>query len=325
MARWIEYLSQRSDGYLSRHDGFGDWLNVDAETPKDVIATAYFAHSASLMARIAHAIGREEDARKYGKLTANVKKAFAEAYVTEEGKVRGDTQTAYLMALKFDLMPKSLQRAAAEHLIERIGQRNWHLSCGFLGVHLLLPTLSDVGRTDVAYRLLQNTTYPSWGYSIVNGATTIWERWNSYTKQHGFGDVSMNSFNHYAFGSAGEWMFSAIAGIDTDGPGFRRIVIRPRPGGGLAHTKASYRSINGPIAVHWRLADGRLLLDVSIPANTTATVHVPTPDPDAVREGDLPAYRAEGVKLLRREAAAAVYLVGSGEYHFSAPTMPTPE
>ena len=147
-------------------------------------------------------------------------------------------------------------------------------------------------------------------------APTIWERWNSYTKDKGFGDVNMNSFNHYAYGSVGEWMFSSLAGIDTDGPGFRKIVIHPRPGGSVTHAKAEYDSINGRIRTAWEMKGTTFTLKASIPCNTTATVHIPAANAEAVAEGGKPASGAPGVKFLRMEQGKAVFEVGSGDYDF---------
>jgi alpha-L-rhamnosidase len=220
------------------------------------------------------------------------------------------------MALGFDLLPEAARGPAERRLVDLIETRGWHLSTGFLGVNLLLPVLTEIGRADVAYRLLQNTTYPSWGYSIVNGATTIWERWNSYTKEKGFGNPRMNSFNHYAYGSAVEWLFRTVAGIDTEEPGFRKLVIRPRPGGGLRFARASYDSLYGRIATDWRLEKGRLVLEVAVPPNTTARIHVPASRAEQVREGGRPAAEAPGVSFLGMEDGAAVYAVGSGSYRF---------
>ncbi|MCY2988048.1 MAG: glycoside hydrolase family 78 protein [Planctomycetota bacterium] len=316
MARWIEYLEKRSQNYLRPAEGFGDWLNVGAEMPKDVLATAYFAYSANLMVKLARAIDQLEDAARYDHLFQQIKAAFHQAYVADDGRIQGHTQTTYLMALGFDLLPPEQRPQATAHLLKLIDERDGHLSTGFLGANLLLPTLTEVGRLDVAYRLLQNETYPSWGYPVKLGATTIWERWNGWTEQGGFQDPGMNSFNHYAYGSCGQWMFSTLAGIDTDGPGFERILIRPRPGGGITETKASYDSIHGRIATAWQQQGAELLLQVSLPANTTATVFVPATAAANVTEGGQPADQADGVRFLRREAGAAVYEVVAGNYAF---------
>ena len=318
MALWIEYLKNNSKDLIRPASGYADWLAPFGETPKDLIGTAFFAHATDLMAQTARVLGKTAEAENYEALAAEIRTAFNKAFVSPDGFVQGDTQTAYILCLRFRLVPEALRPVLAERLVGQIEKSNWHLGTGFLGVNLLMPTLTEIGRNDVACRLLENTTYPSWGYSIVNGATTIWERWNSYTKENGFGDVSMNSFNHYAYGSVGEWMFSTLAGIDTDGPGFRRMVIRPRPGGSITSAKASYHSINGVIATDWHLDGAKFHLKITIPCNTRATVYVPTKSAESVREGGKPLSKTGDVRFLRMEVNAAVCEVGSGCYLFEA-------
>lgn len=317
MTKYIKFLESRSPGYLSPPLGtYGDWLNVNDPTPKDLIATAYFAYSTRRMAEMARAIGKEDDAKKYEALFANVCAAFDRRFVSVDGKLEGNSQTAYLLALRFGLLPENMRGPAGDQLVDRIQERDWSLSTGFLGAGLLLPTLTDIGRTDVAYRLLLNTRYPSWGYSINLGATTVWERWDGYTLDKGFNTPSMNSFNHYAFGACGEWMFSAIAGIDTDGPGFKKILIHPRPGGDLTWAKATYDSIRGLIIVSWQLEGDDFKLELTIPANTAAAVFLPAAKPEDVLENGRPAAESPGVHFLRMEPGAAVFEVGSGNYFF---------
>ncbi len=200
-----------------------------------------------------------------------------------------------------------------------------------------MGTLTRCGRTDVAYQLFHNETFPSWGFSIKHGATSIWERWDGWTPEKGFQDPGMNSFAHYSFGAVGEWMFKTIAGIDCDVPAYDHIVIHPRPGGRVTWAKATYDSIHGPIAAAWRIMpeprpDGELRLYVTIPANTTATVYVPTKDADSVMEGRKHASQAQGVRFIGMQdgkgsqtqndafgGPTAVYEVGSGTYHFISP------
>ena len=319
MVRWIRYLKQRSRGLLRPDEGFGDWLNVHEETPKDVIATAYFARAADLTSRIAAILGKRDDAGTYRKLFADIRAAFNTAYVAPDGRIKGDTQTAYVLALGFDLLPPTARDVAARRLVELIAGRDDHLSVGFLGVPLILPVLSDIGRSDLAWKLMMNDTYPSWLYEVKNGATTIWERWDGWTTERGFQTPSMNSFNHYAFGSCGRWLFETAAGIASDGPGFRQIVIRPTPGGGLGWLRAHYDSVRGRIATAWSIRPGWFELAVTLPANTTARVYVPTTDARAVTESGRPAASARGVRFLRTEGPCAVFEVGSGRYSFRAP------
>jgi len=319
MERWMRFLANRSTNHLAQPVGtYADWLNVEAPTANDLITNAYYAYDARLMAQIASVLGKENDAREYRKLFKDVRNAFNTRYVSTDGKVGGDTQTAYLLALDFGILPEKLRDKAGKRLVENIEEHDWSLTTGFLGAQLLLPTLTDLGRTDVAYRLLENRKYPSWGYSIDQGATTIWERWNSYTLEDGFNNPGMNSFNHYAFGAVGRWMFETMAGIDTAAPGFRELIIRPRPGGDITWTKASYDSIHGIISTFWRYDGDEFLLDVTIPANTTARVYIPAKDPGEITENGGLASDSTGVTFIEMEdkAGFAVFEIGSGAYSF---------
>ncbi len=327
MTRWLDYITQSNpDGLWSkrRNNDFGDWLSIAADTPKDVLATAYYAYDASLMARMARALGHGQEAARYDALFTHIKNAFNAAYVSPDGRVKGDTQTCYVLALRFGLLPPTLRPLAAQHLVADITAKNGHLSTGFVGVGYLCPVLTETGHNDVAYRLLLNDTFPSWGYSIKQGATTIWERWDGYTKEKGFQDPGMNSFNHYSLGSVGQWLYQDVGGIDTDpnAPGFARIRIRPHPGPGLTQARAVYDSIRGRIVSAWRTDGAGLTLDVTIPANTTATVFVPAPMGADVTEGSVPVARAPGVSSARRSGDQVVVSAGSGTYHFRV--TPTP-
>jgi len=278
MKAWVAYLKKTSRKLIRSPDlthCFGDWLSIKANTPKDVIQTAHFAHATDITRKAAEALGKKGDAKRYQKLFADIKSAFNKAFVKSDGSVKGETQTAYLMALKFDLLTPKRAEQAARHLVADIRKRKHHLSTGFVGTALIMSVLRDIGKVDLAYRLLENTTFPSWGYSVVNGATTIWERWNGWTKEGGPGDVNMNSYSHYAYGAVVEWMFDTIAGIDHGACGFREFVLRPMPGGSLRHASASYRSPYGMIKSAWRKSGKRMRYSITIPANTTATVFLP--------------------------------------------------
>src|ERR687894_1046398 len=284
MARWMEYLHEANPDLIRKNrmgNNYGDWLSPKGDhTPKHLLATAYWAYDAKLMAEMAGAIGRNEDASKYRDLNENIKAAFEEAYLSPDGRVKGDTQTCYALALHMDLLPPELRGAATEYLVEAIEREDWHLSTGFVGVGYLCPVLTEAGRTDVAYRLLNNDTYPSWGYTIRQGATTIWERWDGWTEGKGFQSPNMNSFNHYSLGSVGGWLYRHVAGIDQEpgSSGYKHIVIHPHPGGGLTSARAEYYSVRGRIASEWEIVDDTFQLRVTIPATTTAIVHVPARD-----------------------------------------------
>jgi alpha-L-rhamnosidase len=315
MKKWIAYLRTNSKDLLRPAYGYGDWVSIASNTPKDVIATAYFAYSTNLVAKTSAVLGRHEEAEQYRELFKQIKAAFNKAYVSDDARVKGETQTCYLLALYFDLLPADQRPRAAQHLAEAVKAKNWHLSTGFVGLSYLLPTLTQTGHLNVAYRLLMNETFPSWGYSIKNGATSIWERWDGWTEDKGFQDPGMNSFNHYAFGSVGRWLFDTVAGIDTDGAGYKRIIIRPRPGA-ITSARASYDSIHGIIISDWRLDNGTFTLNVTIPPNTTATVYVPAADRTSVTESGVPVAKAEGVHFLFTKGNVTVFTVGSGSYHF---------
>lgn len=306
MVQWIGYLQQHSEGLLRPAEGYGDWLNTDDETPKDVIGTACFAHSADLVAQAAEALGKDPAPHKA--LFQQIRDAFRTAYVSAAGRVKGDTQTAYVLALSMDLLADAERGPAADRLVELIKARDWHLSTGFLGTPRLLPVLTATGHTDVAYRLLLQRTFPSWGYQIDKGSTTMWERWDSIKPDGSFQDAAMNSFNHYAYGSVGEWMYANIAGIAPGGPGFRKTVIRPRPGGGVTEAEGRFDSRYGPISTHWTTSGG-FRLTVSLPANTSAEVWIA-----ADRASDVDHGQAE---FLRTEDGCAVFRTGSGTHTFA--------
>lgn len=318
MQRWMNYHVANSQDFISTMDSFGDWQNVESETPIPVIATAYFKHSADIMAQIAHVLGDFKGAEQYAALSNQVFLAFNASFVTDSARVDGNTQTAYLMALAFDLLPENKRRLANDHLIESIDWAGGHLTTGILGTHLLLPVLSKSGKLDLAYDLLLKTDFPSWGFQIENGANTIWERWDSYDVEKGLHEDSTNSLNHYAYGAVGEWFYSTIAGIESDGPGFKQIIIRPQMGGGLTYARADYASILGKITSNWALKDGAFHLEMVIPANTSATVYLPSSDTASITESGQKLDQVAGVEFLREEAGVVVLRVLSGSYHFQS-------
>jgi alpha-L-rhamnosidase len=327
MTAWIDYLDRDNpDHHWKAHrnnDGhgesdFGDWLSIDADTPKDVLADAFFAYSTSLLASIADVLGKENDARKYRTLAEQIKAAFNEAYVSPDGRILGDTQTAYTLALRFQILPEHLRARAAQYLADDIKRRETHLSTGFLGVGHLLPALTDNGQIDLAYQLLLQDTFPSWGYSIKHGATTIWERWDGWTAEKGFQTVNMNSFNHYSLGSVGEWLYRYVAGIDTandaQGAGYKHIILHPHPNQALTFVSATFDSLYGPIESSWRRENGTFTWDITIPANTNATVSVPAQPEEIILESNQPA--ATTLTLIQRTQDAAIYELAAGSYHF---------
>lgn len=321
MIKWVEWCKANSTDLIrekNRGNDYGDWLSIKADTSKELIGTAYFAHSTDLLARSLRVLGRDAEAEKYEKLFADIKAAFIRRYLEPDGRIKNATQSSYILALRFNLLPDELRAKAIEELVADIEARDWHVSTGFVGVSHILHVLEAGGRTDVAHRLLMQDTFPSWLFSVKHGATTIWERWDGWTPATGpHPDFGMNSFNHYALGSCGQWMFERVAGIAREPgvAGFEKIVVHPRPGA-LTSAKATLRSIRGPISTAWTVKDGAFSLDVTIPANTTATVVLPTKDKASVRESGGPAEAAQGVKFVRVEGEESVWSVGSGRYRF---------
>ncbi|HSY18292.1 MAG TPA: family 78 glycoside hydrolase catalytic domain [Candidatus Acidoferrales bacterium] len=321
MIKWVDYLQSHSDGLIrdkNRGEDFGDWLSINADTPKDLIGTAFFAYSAGLLAKSCRVLGRVADADKYDRLVADIKTAFNKRYVAADGRIQGNTQCAYAMALKFGLLPEELRPKAAQYLEADIKAKGNHLSTGFVGVSYLLPVLTQAGKADAAYGLLQQDTFPSWLFSVKHGATTIWERWDGWTPEKGFQDPGMNSFNHYSLGSCGEYLFGYIGGIRPDSPGFKTILIDPVIRDGLTWAKTSFDSAHGTVATAWKTEGKRLTLEISVPANTTATVRIPTSDPASITESGRPVEQVEGVKFLRQENGRAIFRVGSGTYKFAS-------
>jgi alpha-L-rhamnosidase len=273
MEKYMRFIEQANPDFLrAKKTGanFADWLPAGSKTPPALVATAYWALAARMMSEMALAIDQPAAAKRYSETYSNIRTAFQKAYIRDTGEIGSGSQTSYVVALHMGLVPDGLKQAAFDRLVKDIEAHGWHLTTGFLGTPHLLFVLADNGRTDVAYKLLLNETYPSWGYMIRNGATTWWERWNSDK-----GDPAMNSFNHYAFGSVMAWVYRYVAGIDAGAPGFKKIVIRPRPGPGLTHAHGEYDSVYGKIASEWRGTPEAFTLRVTIPANTTATVHLP--------------------------------------------------
>jgi alpha-L-rhamnosidase len=332
--RWIEFIRSNNPDLLwknKRGNDYGDWLNADTmndstmprtggEVPKPVFATMMFAYATDLVSRMAIVLGNDAEAKQYGALFSGIKTAFNTAYVTADGHIEGNTQAGYALALHFDLLPEEKRAAAVTYMVEGIDAYHGHMSTGFHSTYRMMLELSRAGRSDVAYKLINNTTFPSWGYSIENGATTIWERWDGYVKGRGFQDRGMNSFNHYAIGAVAEWMYRVILGInnDDDQPGYEHFVLHPIPGGGLTWVKGSYDSIRGKIESSWHTDGLTFTEDVTIPANTSATVYVPAKSLERVTESGTPASRATGVRFVRMEGNAAVYTVQSGRYSFVA-------
>ncbi len=350
MVRFMDFLLRASPGLIrcaldyEGWPGFGDWLSINANTPRDLIGMAFLAYDASLMARIASILGKTEDAARYQQLFSDARAAFAGRYlvgstrpavpvtpsairkqmddadrlsrgnlqVVDYGEITSGvfntefftpTQTAYVLALYFDLLPEALRPMAVKELVADIERRGMHLSTGFVGSPYLNHVLSQGGQLDAAYALLNQKNWPSWLFAVTQGATTIWERWDGWTPESGFQTPEMNSFNHYAYGAIGAWLYNTVAGIEADPerPGYKHTILQPQPGGGLTYAKAQLTTLYGPLESEWHLSDGAFIYRAVVPPNTTATVHLP-------REGR--------VKLNGTEVSGRVHEVAAGVHHF---------
>jgi alpha-L-rhamnosidase len=296
MNRWVGWYVAKANHHIIDVDAWGDWLqphpasgNLQGDTPRDLIGTAYFARSADLTAQAARRLGKTEDAARLENLFASAKSAFTAKFFDANGKLSTtfESQTGYLLALGFDLLPEAMRASAAGNLVRLVNEAGGHLRTGFLGTPLLAPVLDRFGHTDLAYQLLFKETYPSWFYSIHQGATTMWERWNSYSHADGFGDAGMNSFNHYAYGAIGQWMHECIAGLAPDPaqPGYKHFFIQPAPGGPLTSARAELETPYGKASSAWILKNGTLHLEALVPPNTTATLMLPGKQPTILPPG----------------------------------------
>ncbi|WP_205461960.1 glycoside hydrolase family 78 protein [Mangrovibacterium lignilyticum] len=329
MKAWVDYMHKMAggDNLWTESWHFGDWLafattNSDypgATTEKDLIATAYYSYSSGMLAKAARILGKDEDAAKYQKLSDDIKSAFVQEYVTPHGRLVSHTQTAYSLALSFDLLPDELIPKAAAYLAQDI--KNFgHLTTGFVGTPLLCKSLSDNGYPDLAFMLLNRKEYPSWLYPVTQGATTIWERWDGQKTDGTFQDVGMNSFNHYAYGAIGEWLYSYVAGINVDpqNPGYKHIIFSPHVGGELTKASAEYDSMYGKIKSAWRIEGQDLVYAVSIPANTTATVVLPDAKSEQLLVNSKPVDDKFRTRIEPQNDQLQIQL-GSGSYLFRYP------
>jgi alpha-L-rhamnosidase len=335
MKAWVDFMQHQSNNSLwNTGNHFGDWLfyslNDDTDgssaiTNKYLIAQCFYAYSTQLLINAANVLGKTDDVIYYTALLTKIKDAYLKEYVTPNGLISSDTQTAYVLALEFDMLPENLRQQAADRLVRNIRRYDNHLTTGFLGTPYLCHVLSRFGHANVAYRLLLQDTYPSWLYPVKMGATTIWERWDGIKPDGTFETPTMNSYNHYAYGAIGDWMYRVIAGIDTktEGPGYKQIVIKPTIGGNLQNAAADYETNYGKVSSHWKLDTGNFSLDVEIPANTKATIYIPSNGGNTLLESNKPIASEPEIKLADPVPGYIVVNVGSGIYHFST-AMPQP-
>lgn len=328
MVAWARYVESRldADGIWRRDFQFGDWLDYRGENPlaprpvtnPDLIATAYFAYSLTLLAQIAQVLGKRADARRFEQRARRARQAFCAEFVTPAGRIGPDTQTAYVLALAFDLLPEPLKRSAATRLARLVRDDGYRLTTGFLGTPHLCHVLTRYGYADAAYELLNQERYPSWLYPIRRGATTIWERWDGIRPDGTFQDPGMNSFNHYAYGAIGDWLYRVVAGLSSDPavPAYQRVIVHPHAGGGLTWARATLESPFGHTAVEWQLTNTGLHVNVELPPNTEGEVRLPARMLSLVTEHHKPLHQVEGVRAVRLEHGLAIITVGSGSYRF---------
>jgi len=350
MVAYLKFMENRTKGTyvykegsfedITPKGGYGDWLSVGKKTPPDLLASIYFAYCASMMQEMASAIDKKEDADYFGSVFRKAKLAFTKHYTDGDGRFRtnaaaygkgngyvdgtlgfeGHTQTAYANAIYMHMLDPESEVKAGNFLKELIHSNDGKLSTGFLGLRPLLPSLSSTGHSDEAYKLLLSKEYPSWGFEIINGSNTIWERWNSYIKGKGFeNNAGMNSFNHYAFGSVNEWMFGNMAGIKVNQAGYRTFTIKPEIAREeIDYVKATYHSINGEIQSAWKKENQFLTLDLVVPVNTNAVIYIPCKDNSEVRENDKIVTNSKDLIVKGYSNGYLVVSAGSGIYHFKS-------
>ena len=321
MKGWVDYMVNRSKdrGYLwNNGDHYGDWLfyslsndpgGRSAVTSSHLVAQCFFAHSADIVSRTANLLGKQDEADYYTEVASKVRKAYMDEYVTPNGLISSDTQTAYVLALHFNMLPEHLREQAVERLVKNIERYDNHITTGFLGTSYICHVLTKYGKSDVAYKLLLQETCPSWIYSVRKGATTIWERWNSIQPDGSILE-GMNSFNHYSYGAIGDWLYRSAVGIKEAAPGYKKIVVQPHTGGGFDHMQASTLTPYGKVAAGWT-AEGDVLktLEVEIPVNTSAEILVPASGMDNVKNEN-------NLTPSGYENGYAKFTVGSGKYKF---------
>jgi alpha-L-rhamnosidase len=312
--RWVDFIHGANPNLIWTNEcghNWGDWLSAGPPTPKELGATAMFAHSTDLLARMARALGRQADATYYEGLFQKIRRTFAANFIGNDGVMigAGDTQGSYALALDFGLLDEPLKSRAAERLDQLVKNNNDHPTTGFWSSIELLLALSADGYNDEAARMLNQQSKPSWGYMAVH-STTLWEAFDANTRNL--------SLDHWTHSAVNEWFWRNVAGLNPDeqAPGYETFTIAPRPTSTVSWCQSSYDSIRGPILINWQCNGGQFKLDVTVPANTTATVIVPTDHPEAVTESGRSAEQAEGITFMHTGTDSVTYRVGSGTYHF---------
>lgn len=329
MKAWVGFMKSKSQDHLwNTGFHFGDWLfyrpsddndGRAAVTDKYMIAQCFFAHSTQLLINAAEVLGKEADAKEYSELLKKVKDAYVREYLTPSGRLVSGTQTAYVLALEFDMLPEELRKQAAQRLVDNIKSYGNHLTTGFLGTPYLCHVLTRYGHNDIAYTLLFQKSYPSWLYPVTQGATTIWERWDGQKPDSTFQTVGMNSFNHYAYGAIGDWMYRIIGGIEIGAPGYKKVIIQPQPHENLSFARASYESVYGIIKSSWQRQGNQMTVSFDVPPNTTAEVWLPEANLQTITAGK-PAKGGPELKNPRQYGNRVYFEVGSGSHTFEYST-----
>ena len=328
MKKWVDYMTGKSKNNLWQTGfHFGDWLFYHPEddndgraavTDKYLIAQCFYAHSTQLLINAAQVLNKTDDVNFYTGLLEKIKAAFLKEYMTPNGRLVSGTQTAYVLALNFDMLPENLRAQAAKRLVDNIEDYDNHLTTGFLGTPYLCHVLTRFGYDSIAYKLLLQDSYPSWLYPVKMGATTIWERWDGIKPDSSFESVGMNSFNHYAYGAIGDWMYRVMVGIDTyeDGVGYKHIKIQPHVGGGFTNASASLKTYYGTVSNSWKIDADKFMMDVEIPSNTKADVFIPANNVSLITENNRAVSQVDDIKFSGMENGYAIMEIGSGQYHF---------
>lgn len=282
MKKWILFMKNHAVDYIWNYQlQFGDWVALDAEegsyfgaTPNDLTCTAYYAYSTGLFVKIAEILGRKEDAQEFSGLYQKIVEKFQQTFFTADGSMTAQTQTAHIIALYFQLVPEVYREKTAKRLVELLKERDGHLVTGFVGTPYFCHALSENGYVKEAYELLLKEDFPSWLYQVKMGATTVWEHWDGKKPDGTMWSKDMNSFNHYAYGAVGDWLYRVVLGIEADEkePGYRHLIVKPQPGDAFCYAKGALQSVYGEIAVHWQKTDGNTRLHIRVPVNTRATV-----------------------------------------------------
>jgi len=328
MKAWVEYIRAQGENEFAWNTGFhyGDWLALDAKensyfgaTPNELVATAFYAYSTQLLRDTAIVLNKAEDVEVYTGLLNQIKKYYREEFVTPLGRLAVSTQTAHVLTLMFDLVEGQIKERVAHDLNDMILDNDYHLQTGFVGTPYLNLTLSDNGYHETAMKLLLQESYPSWLYPVTKGATTIWEHWDGIKEDGSFWNDDMNSFNHYAYGAIGDWMYRVVAGLDMDEsePAYKKIIIQPTIGGReMTYARATHQSMYGRIISSWNITQEEVSVEVEVPVNTTAQIILPHARLEAIKENGVYISEVEGVLEITTIKEDVCLVVGSGSYHF---------